>query len=1065
MIIKPTCTEFGYSTYTCKDCGLSFVTDHTDKLEHNLSKIVTEPTCTTIGYTTYICSDCGHTYKADYKEQKGHTPSEWIIDESATIEHAGEKHIECTECHEVLSRSEIAQLIETDRSDEDGKSEVGDYFIILTDKNGKPVFDSEIVIDVNDNIFIKLPNGRLLDYNDQTTVTVIYTESKAPADGLNIFIYDKNNNAATGTTDENGQVKFPNNQSSTTDDSGTIGGGDEEVKETYVVRVTDKNNVIIPNCDVYIGESNNIVVDLPEGIKPTGDNPVIVTVTDQDGNAQVDVTVIVLGDADFIEKGKTDMYGKVTLPSSNEGYTDKDGKVRLQDIYVVVNDETKPIENAYVKLNDDDTITVVLPEGAEISYNNRITVTVSDKDGNALENISVTVSDNKDNSKTDLTDENGQMTVPALNEDITDENGNGKVNGHNVNVSDETGKPVESAFITEDENGKISVELPEDTKIDIDNRIIVTVTDEDDKPVKDVPVEVTDKDGNIESNLTDEDGKAVVPPTDRDYTDVNGYGELDGYAITVKNADGAIEKAYVVLDRETGVISVTLPEGVKIDNYNNRVTVTVNMKSDKSPVKDKEVVVSEAAVIVEGEDAPEAKTANGKTDSTGSVTFPPLSEDITDNEGKSDVTEEKTTEGEDKDGDGTKDTPDETVTTTYYVSVKDTKGIVENSFIEIKDGKIYVTLPDTNTLTTSNQTTVTVTDRDGKPVKGVSVTVTDKNKATATKDTDVNGQITVPVKSSSGGGGSSRSSGGGGGSISTNTVNIKVVDKDGKTVSVTKSTGSNGDITLTLPSGTVLDGSNYYTITATDSKGNPKASTNIILKDRNNNSANGTTGTDGILILPAIEHKAYIVGYDDGTFRPENDMTRAEAAAIFARLVSDKKGEKISGNASFKDVSSKDWFAQEVGYLEKYNIIKGYEDNTFRPNDSVTRAEFVSMAVRYYSLFDTVSYPVNTTKYTDINGSHWAVKDISYATSVKWLNGYADGSFKPDTYINRAEVVTVVNRATDRNGDKEYINSNFTKLNRFTDVNNSAAWYFADVEEASNNHRAVQNSDSEIWVK
>ena len=111
-----------------------------------------------MGFTTYTCSECGNSYVADYKEQKGHTPSEWIIDEPATIENAGEKHIECTECHEVLSRSEIAQLIDTDRSDEDGKSEVGAYSIILTDKNGVPVFDSEITIDVDDNITIKLPD-------------------------------------------------------------------------------------------------------------------------------------------------------------------------------------------------------------------------------------------------------------------------------------------------------------------------------------------------------------------------------------------------------------------------------------------------------------------------------------------------------------------------------------------------------------------------------------------------------------------------------------------------------------------------------------------------------------------------------------------------------------------------------------------------------------------------------------------------------------------------------------------------------------------------------------------
>ncbi|MBE7060461.1 MAG: hypothetical protein E7389_06520 [Ruminococcaceae bacterium] len=95
---------------------------------------------------------------------------------------------------------------------------------------------------MNDNITIKLSEERLLDYVDQTTVTVMNTETNAGTGDTRIFIFDNNNNAATGVTDENGQVKFPNNQSSTGDDNGTIGKDNEEVKETYVVRVTDRRN-------------------------------------------------------------------------------------------------------------------------------------------------------------------------------------------------------------------------------------------------------------------------------------------------------------------------------------------------------------------------------------------------------------------------------------------------------------------------------------------------------------------------------------------------------------------------------------------------------------------------------------------------------------------------------------------------------------------------------------------------------------------------------------------------------------------------------------------------------
>ena len=125
-----------------------------------------------------------------------------------------------------------------------------------------------------------------------------------------------------------GQLIVPNNKTNTNDDNGTIGKEDGETKETFVITVTDKANVVIPHCEVYIGESNNVVVDLPDGIKPTREKPVIVTITDHDGNAQADVTVIALGDADFIEKGKTDIYGKITLPTASDGYTDEDGKVK-----------------------------------------------------------------------------------------------------------------------------------------------------------------------------------------------------------------------------------------------------------------------------------------------------------------------------------------------------------------------------------------------------------------------------------------------------------------------------------------------------------------------------------------------------------------------------------------------------------------------------------------------------------------------------------------------------------------------------------------------------------------
>lgn len=890
-VTPPTCTEMGYTTYVCETCGDTYKADYTDKIPHDYNTAVTAPTCTGHGFTVYTCKNCGYSYTGDYTEALGHKPSEWIIDVPATIENAGQKHMECLTCGAVLKTVEIPQLIDTDHSDEDGDAAVGDYSIILTDENGKPVFDSEITIDKDDNVTIKLPEGRLLDYADRTTITVFYTETQEPKEGLQIFIYDGNNNAATGATDENGQLTVPNSQSSTGDDNGTVGTEDGEQKMTYVVTVTDKANIIIPNCDIYIGESNNLVVDLADGVKPTRENPVIITVTDQNGNAQTGVTVIALGDADYIEKGVTDLYGQVTVPPVNAGYTNSDGRVTVQGYNVTVTNETGNIAGALVMLT-------------------------------------------------------------------TTQNA-----------------PDENDAVTESEN-----------------------------------------------------------------------------------------------------ISVQLPENIKVDDYDNRVTVTVLNKADNAPVSGMPITITEAAAQTEQpeenpaltekpeqpEDTPEPpKSASGITDKNGKVTVPPLNEDVTGDGGDGDITETKP--GEDADGDGAPDTED--TETAYTVTVSNKDGNIANALVKIEDGKITVTLPDTYTLTTSNQTTVTVKDKDGNPVKGVSVTV--KDKATEKSGTtNASGQVILPVKSTGGSsGGSSGGSGGGGGwSSSINSVNVTVTDKDNKTVSVSKSTGTD-KVTLTLPAGKTLVDGNWYTVTVTDRNGKAKADYTVVLKDRNKNEATGETDKNGIVILPAAEHKAYIVGYDDGTFRPDGDMTRAEAAAIFARLISEEKGETASGKATFTDIADSAWYAAEVGYLEKYGIIEGYEDGTFRPDAPVTRAEFTAMTVRYYGLFHEVKYPANTTKYADISHSYWAVKDISFATNEKWLNGYADGSFWGDSNITRAEVVTVVNRMTGRTADKEYINDNLSVLDKFTDLKNNAHWAYYDIMEATNTHKSVSDSENEIWVK
>ena len=163
-------------------------------------------------------------------------------------------------------------------------------------------------------------------------------------------------------------------------------------------------------------------------------------------------------------------------------------------------------------------------------------------------------------------------------------------------------------------------------------------------------------------------------------------------------------------------------------------------------------------------------------------------------------------------------------------------------------------------------------------------------------------------------------------------MNVKITDKDGKAVTnFSKSTDSKGNLTIILPNGKTLDNGNFYTVTVTDNKGNAKENVTVLLKDKNKGEATGTTDKNGVVTLPGKTHTAYIFGYADGTFRPDNNMRRAEAAAIFARLISEQKGEKISGKSDFADVKSSEWYSKFIGYIEKYGIIKGYDNNTFKP--------------------------------------------------------------------------------------------------------------------------------------
>lgn len=192
-------------------------------------------------------------------------------------------------------------------------------------------------------------------------------------------------------------------------------------------------------------------------------------------------------------------------------------------------------------------------------------------------------------------------------------------------------------------------------------------------------------------------------------------------------------------------------------------------------------------------------------------------------------------------------------------------------------------------------------------------------------------------------------------------------------------------------------------------------------------------------------HKAYISGYPEGTVHPEALITRAEVAMIFYRLLTDASIQKyLSYNNSFKDVAAGDWYNEAVSTLTNAGVLKGYPDNSFRPNDKVTRAELTTIVTRFYN--DLWSGTKDA--FTDIS-SHWARFDINLAAELKLVSGYPDGSFKPDNNVSRAEAITIINNTL---GWSNSVNNSSKYTVRWTDNANTNTWYYIAIQEATNSY-------------
>ena len=203
--------------------------------------------------------------------------------------------------------------------------------------------------------------------------------------------------------------------------------------------------------------------------------------------------------------------------------------------------------------------------------------------------------------------------------------------------------------------------------------------------------------------------------------------------------------------------------------------------------------------------------------------------------------------------------------------------------------------------------------------------------------------------------------------------------------------------------------------------------------------------------LNDTDHYAYIVGYEDGTIRPNGHITRAEAATIFFRLLTDKaRDANLTDRSPYPDVSAGAWYNKAIATLSRMGILSGYEDGSFRPNATVTRAEFAAMAAR----FDTEAKPVDT-PFTDLTGC-WAADEIAKAYGKGWVNGYGDNTFRPNGPITRAEAVTLINRVLRRlpETDKDLLPDERTWPD-----NPETFWGYLALQEASNSHLYDRKSD------
>ena len=207
--------------------------------------------------------------------------------------------------------------------------------------------------------------------------------------------------------------------------------------------------------------------------------------------------------------------------------------------------------------------------------------------------------------------------------------------------------------------------------------------------------------------------------------------------------------------------------------------------------------------------------------------------------------------------------------------------------------------------------------------------------------------------------------------------------------------------------------------------------------------------------LETDDHKAYLTGYPDSTFRADRNMTRAEVAQMFYALLLDKN---VTITKSFSDVPDDAWYSTAVKTLASLGMMDGYPDGTFRPDEPITRAEFATVGLAFaYDPLDA------SCSYYDVGANAWYYTYVAQATTYGWIGGYPDNTFRPGNNITRVEVCVIVNNMLGRDADERYIDRHEDELVHFVDLSDSY-WGYYTIMESTNTHEYTGSFTNEKWT-